>query len=714
MALPSFPGAVQIATRAGVMADSAARAQRTIEGLRTVEGLTSEVEAAERRHRELQSLLGSMTDAEFVRVERLSSLRDHALIEDGRLEGVQERLIGRLAELGELDARWVERRRLWRSWLEAPRPEGDPELPRAEMTAALDTTEEVLDSASEAAGILLDLLGRVEALRGEVAQLSNTVSTIQNRRGQARFERSEPLLFSEEHRAQLREGGWRAWDPTESLRPKAYVAFARGNLRPLVFHVILALLIAGLVRALRIPTPLEGAPERPGLFEHPWTLGVFVSVVVAMLRVTLAPPIWDVLLWWLFGATAAFLGRRFIEARVLRLTVYLLAAFYPVFLLLEVSRLPDPVFRVGLAAVAVFAIPLFLRLAHDEGPALAEGSGPMWVRAGRTWPLLLGAAIWMGILVALVAGFDALARWALHTAVMSAAVVFTVMLGLVLLRHTFVRLSGLRREGPLIQRGAALLAQRLTFALRVALVVAGALVFLDLWGATGSPIATWRRAMDAGVTVGTFEVTVGRILLGLFVVYLAVLASGLVRSLITSSAEAGRTPEGGGVLVHAGRGIAESITKLGQYAFVTLSLILALAVMGVELQNFAIVVGALGIGVGLGLQNVVNNFASGLILHFERPVRVGDTVVVGDTWGTIQKIGLRSTVMLTLDESEMIVPNGDLVSEKVINWTLTSPIARVFLPVGVAYGSPVEEVQEDLYTNLEFCLVKSSTSSILN
>jgi small-conductance mechanosensitive channel len=93
----------------------------------------------------------------------------------------------------------------------------------------------------------------------------------------------------------------------------------------------------------------------------------------------------------------------------------------------------------------------------------------------------------------------------------------------------------------------------------------------------------------------------------------------------------------------------------------------------------------------------VNNFASGLILLFERPVRVGDTVVVGDTWGTIQKIGLRSTLMLTLDESEMIVPNGDLVSEKVINWTLTSPIARVFLPVGVAYGSPIARVQEILH-----------------
>jgi potassium-dependent mechanosensitive channel len=116
----------------------------------------------------------------------------------------------------------------------------------------------------------------------------------------------------------------------------------------------------------------------------------------------------------------------------------------------------------------------------------------------------------------------------------------------------------------------------------------------------------------------------------------------------------------------------------------------------VELQNFAIVAGALGIGVGFGLQNVVNNFASGLILLFERPVRVGDTVVVDNVWGTIQKIGLRSTVMVTFDQSEMIVPNADLVSEKVTNWTLSSPTARIILPVGVAYGSPISTVLEIL------------------
>lgn len=698
-ALPGPVGALQIAARARVLADSASWAERLIESLQTVDGLAAEVEDAERRYRELQALLASMVDADFVRIERLSRLQDHALIEDGRLEDVRGRLIDRTSELEEVDALWVERRQLWESWLDTLRAEPGLDVAESEgeVMAALRRIEEVLESAASAATLPLALQSRVEALRGEIAQLGAMVTRIQTRRGEARFERSEPLLFSAEHRAQLREGGWRAWDPTASIQPRAYLAFVRNSAGLLAFHTLLVLLVGGVVRVLRFVTPREEAREWSGLLEHPWALGVLVSVVVAMTRVTLAPPLWDVMLWSLFGAAAAILARRAIGVRAFRLTIYLLAVLYPAFLLLEVSRVPESVFRVGLAAVAVCAIPLFLLLARIEGSVPASDFGSMRARAARIWPLLLGAAVWIGVLVALVSGFDALARWALHATAMSAGVVFGVALGFVVVGGARAALSSLGAKGPLVRRAGLLLARRLSLALRVVLVVIGGLVLLDIWGLAGSPITTWRSVMDAGFSVGTFRVSVGRVFLGAFVVYLTVLVSGLVRSLATLASDLTASAGGAGGPLHADRGLAESITRLGQYAFVIVGLILALAVMGVKLQNFALIAGALGIGVGFGLQNVVNNFASGLILLFERPVRVGDTVVVGNTWGTIQKIGLRSTLMLTLDESEMIVPNGDLVSEKVINWTLTSPIARVFLPVGVAYGSPIAQVQEILH-----------------
>jgi small-conductance mechanosensitive channel len=688
------PGVLQIAAHAQLLADSAAQAEGVIENLADIEGLTAEVEDSESRHRDLRALLASMIDADFVRLERLSRLRDQALLEDGRLEGVRSRLTDRLTELGEVHGEWTERREIWRSWVEALRAEADFGAIEPEMTAALQRIEEVLDAATVAASLPLALQGRVEALRGEIEQVSAAVAMIQARRRQALIERSEPFLFSREHRAQLRETGWRAWDPTAGIDPAAYRAFARENLGMLGFYALLAFFIGALARAGRLIAAREDAPEWSGLLENPWALGLFVSVVVAMVRITLAPPLWDVLLWAIFGVTAAILGRRAIEARAFRLMIYLLAAFYPAFLLLEVAGLPEPVFRVGLAAVAASAIPIFLRLARDAKPATQSDSSFSPEELRRTWPLRLGAGVWIGVLLFLIVGLDALARWTLHATVMSAAVAFTVMLGFILLGAGAATFSRLGRAGSLPRRAAVLLAHRMILILRVALVAVGGLLLLDIWGGTGSSVATWQRIMAAGFQVGTLRVTVGRMLLGAFVVYLAVLVSGLVRALVTKEPAPEGAAEEAGRLLHEGRGVAESITRLAHYAFVTLGVILALAVMGVELQNFAIVAGALGIGVGFGLQNVVNNFASGLILLFERPVRVGDTVVVGGVWGTIEKIGLRSTVMLTLDESEMIVPNGDLVAEKVINWTLTSPIARIFLPVGVAYGSPITKVME--------------------
>ncbi|MDT8369337.1 MAG: mechanosensitive ion channel [Longimicrobiales bacterium] len=718
VALPGPVGALQTATRVRALTDSVSRAVRVIEGLQGIEGLVADVEDAERSFQDLQGLLASVIDADFVRTERLSRLQDHASIEDGRLDDLQGRLSDRITRLEEVDARWMASRQLWASWLEAHRsePGNDAAEIEAEMLGALRLIEGVRDSASAAASPSLALQRRVEALRGEIALFGERVARIQTRRAEARFERSGPLLFSAAHRAQLQEGGWRAWDPTAEIQPAAYLAFAGKSWGLLVFHTLLVLLVGGAVRMLRSATPREEGREWSGLLDHPWALGVLVSVVIAMARVTLAPPLWDVVLWCLLGASATILARRAIDARALRLTVYLVSVFYPTFLLLEVLRLPDPVFRVGLAAVAACAIPLFLVLARDKGSTPGtdsdsdsdtdsdsdsdtdsdSDSDTARARALRIWPLLLGAGVWIGVLVALVTGFDALARWTLHATAMSAAVAFVATLGFVLLRGADAALSRLGTEGPFVRRAGLLLAQRASRIVRFVLLGIAGLVLLDIWGVSGSPITTWQRVMDAGFTVGSFPVSVGRILLGAFIVYLTVAVSGLVRSLATTGLDGRPSGEEGERPIHAGRGLADSITKLGQYAVVTLGVILALAVVGVKLQNFAIIAGALGIGVGFGLQNVVNNFASGLILLFERPVRVGDTVVVGDTWGTIQKIGLRSTRMLTLDESEMIVPNADLVSEKVINWTLTSPIARVFLPVGVAYGSPVAEVQEIL------------------
>lgn len=144
------------------------------------------------------------------------------------------------------------------------------------------------------------------------------------------------------------------------------------------------------------------------------------------------------------------------------------------------------------------------------------------------------------------------------------------------------------------------------------------------------------------------------------------------------------------------RGAREALVTFSGYTILALAILFALSIAGIEFTNLAIVAGALSVGIGFGLQNVVNNFVSGLILLFERPVRTGDWIEVGQTTGTVKRISIRSTKVQTFDRAEVIVPNSELISGQVTNWTLDTPWGRVLAPVGVAYGSDTAKVKQIL------------------
>jgi potassium-dependent mechanosensitive channel len=120
--------------------------------------------------------------------------------------------------------------------------------------------------------------------------------------------------------------------------------------------------------------------------------------------------------------------------------------------------------------------------------------------------------------------------------------------------------------------------------------------------------------------------------------------------------------------------------------------LLALAASGVELSRFTLLTGAFGVGAGFGLQNIINNFFSGIILLFERPIRIGDSLEIGDTAGDVERIGMRSTSIRTAQGAEVIVPNSILISSQVTNWTLRQERRRVELAVAVAYDTDPDRV----------------------
>lgn len=197
----------------------------------------------------------------------------------------------------------------------------------------------------------------------------------------------------------------------------------------------------------------------------------------------------------------------------------------------------------------------------------------------------------------------------------------------------------------------------------------------------GAVSAVW----NAGFAIGALNITVGSIVAFAIAIWLAFLASRFVRFLLEEDVYP-RMDLGGGV--------SYAISSVFHYLILVGGFVLAILAVGFEFSQFAFIAGAIGIGIGFGMQTIVNNFVSGLILLFERPVKVGDSVQIGQHIGTLKSIGLRASVVRKIDGSDVIVPNSQLISEEVINWTLSDDKRRIDIPFGVAYGTDTKRVVE--------------------
>jgi len=191
--------------------------------------------------------------------------------------------------------------------------------------------------------------------------------------------------------------------------------------------------------------------------------------------------------------------------------------------------------------------------------------------------------------------------------------------------------------------------------------------------------------INAKLVLGSMSISLGDILLFVFTVWLAFFISKIVRFVLEEDVY----PR-----VKLAGGVPYAISTILHYSLLVIGFFVALASFGLDLTKFTILAGAFGVGLGFGLQNIVNNFVSGLILLFERPVKVNDFVQIGENQGDLKRIGLRASVVRTLEGSEVIVPNGNLISEEVTNWTFSDRQRRLEINIGVAYGSDPRQVMD--------------------
>jgi potassium efflux system protein len=264
----------------------------------------------------------------------------------------------------------------------------------------------------------------------------------------------------------------------------------------------------------------------------------------------------------------------------------------------------------------------------------------------------------------------------LGLALYSGASVLNAILAILLSRRVLTRFSLVKQHaGPLLQVLAGVV--------KAASLVAWVLILLNMFRVY-RPIARWVSAvLTHQISIGEISITLGSVLLFLVSLWAAFWLARTIRVVLRDDL----LPK-----MQLPRGVGNSVSTLTYYGVLVVGLMIALAAAGFRMSELAFVVGALGVGIGFGLQNVVNNFVSGLILMFERPIQPGDVIEVSGTSGKVREIGMRATTLTTFEGADVVVPNGTLLSEKLINWTLSDMNRRLDVDVGVAYGTDPKRV----------------------
>jgi potassium efflux system protein len=469
--------------------------------------------------------------------------------------------------------------------------------------------------------------------------------------------------------------------------PKEFLVYARGTWayverdpRPLVVQALLVALLILAFRALsaRSRQRLAGAAELPGALAHPYAVALLLALLASPWLHPLAPRSFMQLM-----ATIALLpAARIVMPVAQYLNVTTVAGLFVLLLLdrttLALTLLPA-VARVSFLLTLVIAFGLALQLARS----VRRAGNPPWLRRALRLTLVgLGLAFaaglggWANLGVLLGRGIIAGAVVALY--------VYAAMIALepVLV---YALTSAMLRRSHLFGRNTAVLQRRVERGLRWIGGVLWVCLVLRAVALSSTVADALRGLLQAGVSVGTLSISVGSVLAFLLTLLVALLLARIVNGVLEEDVY----PR-----ISLPRGIPYALSSLVRYGVYSLGFLFALAAAGVQLGQLAILLGGFGVGVGLGLQDLVKNFAAGLTLLIERRVHVGDALQIPsqEIFGRVLSIGMRATVIRSWDGSEVVVPNADLISGAVTNWTLSDRLCRIEVPVGVAYGTDPERV----------------------
>ena len=598
------------------------------------------------------------------------------------LEEIGKPLRREIRRIDSWKTQWVSEKTQWNSWQSSLVMDHAPEQLKLAFRKAHGTIDTGLDLITQHLENMLALQAKGGDVAGKIDTFDNDLSSVVSIARQDYLLSKVPPLISFAYLAQFRSELWSAAVEDLVLMSWPGVRFYFQHGWMFFLHICLILLVISIIRRNR-----EGLME----LEHwkflalrPIASAFFIITAMQLLLLTYSPYLEDLkLAYVVIGGMASVrvLGQVIIQP-LKKQTAYSVMIVFIVSELLKSLNLPLPLTRLYISLVSLIALYLLVRWTR-QCLALHEAGFYFWL-------LRLAQILFIVIIVCDFWGNAGIAAYLFNSAIVSMAYTLPYMLFIHMIYGGlhWVFFSSPVWEVKLLRNDAAAHVQKVGF-LFVAATVAFFLLpaILVVWHVYDSVLDATTSIYSYGFSIGTVSISVGMIVASVIILYCAFLISRILPRVLLDEKVSGRKLT---------RGVQRSIAQLIRYFIIFLGFVLAVSFLGFDFTQLTLILSAFGVGIGFGLQGIVNNFVCGLILLFERPLTEGDTIVIGTEWAVIKKIGLRSTVVTTFDQADLIIPNADLINNQVTNWTLTNRERRLRIPVGVAYGSDVSLTVETI------------------
>jgi potassium efflux system protein len=593
------------------------------------------------------------------------------------------------ASMEEQLARVDQLNKIWQATLQSARQPQTPPAVLQSVQSVVDSIERTRQTAESGQGHVLTLQSKLSEGQAQVRRALDLIEQAENRALQNIFVRDSQPIWSLE--TSLGTEWQKHSDESFSSQLKTSVAFSKRLPFTFLIHGLFVVLLATALHWMRRRIRAL-AKEKPELQYALPILDLPVSTALA-LSMLLVPVIYAQAprsIHAIMGAAtlipSAVILRRLLERHSFPILNAIVILYFVGQLRVLVASLPALarfIFLGQLLGASVFLVWVLRR--WRPPPEAAQTRGRVWrtVRAIAKIGLVTLPAAFLANIFGYVNLGNLLGIIFLRSAYL-AAMLYTairILEGLLIIALQVRPLGSLR----VVSLHREMIQRRTCRALEVLAFLFWLNLLLNFFGLVTPVISTAAAVLNANLAIGSFSITPGHILAFAIAVWASFLVSKFLRFVLEED-----------VYHHLklARGIPYAISTILHYFVLLLGFFIALGALGIDLTKVTLLAGAFTVGIGFGLQNVINNFVSGLILLFERPIKVGDVIEAGGNVGEVSRIGIRASVIRTADGSEVIVPNGSLISSQVTNWTFSDRQRAVEVSVNVAGGADSQRVVE--------------------